>query len=410
MTKAAFLFNEPEASGMDLSAPENGNPGAGGTALCFAYVIKGLDADSDIKVYAMQDTKLSCRNIMRVKDEAEAFADAEKNGYRVFILRGHQKPEVINELQKYDLKYIFWMHNRLTYEEICFFRSCEKVRRVLAVGREMYDFYIDDNVSDKLDYVTNPFVPSPEMKDIKLSGEKGICFVGSLIPDKNFHMLAEAWPQIKKEVPDARLHVIGNGKLYNRDAHLGPYGLAESEYEASFMKYLTDDEGKIDKDVVFHGIMGSEKTDVFRQCAVGVINPMGTETFGLAAVEMEACGLPVVSRMKLGLPDAVISGKTGILIRKPAELAGALILLLTDDAGRKKLSLNAVKFASEAFLPEKAVKGFKRVIGEVEEGKPAAYKKPVGNMGNNNKRVRRIFHGLHKAVKKLPSVHDIQKK
>ena len=99
MTKAAFLFNEPEASGMDLSAPENGNPGAGGTALCFAYVIKGLDADSDIKVYAMQDTKLSCRNIMRVKDEAEAFADAEKNGYSVFILRGHQKPKVISELE-----------------------------------------------------------------------------------------------------------------------------------------------------------------------------------------------------------------------------------------------------------------------------------------------------------------------
>ena len=103
-------------------------------------------------------------------------------------------------------------------------------------------------------------------------------------------MLAEAWSNVRERVPDAGLDVIGTGRLYDENAKLGKYGLAEETYEQEFMKWLTDEKGEILPNVRFHGILGAEKYDVFRKCSIGVINPMATETFGLAAVEMEACG------------------------------------------------------------------------------------------------------------------------
>ncbi len=411
---AAFLFNEPEAAAADLRDPEKGNPGVGGTALCFAYILKYLENSKGlhIKCFSMQDTLLPCSDVVRVKDEEEAFCLALQSGTEIMILRGHQKKEVYDALKDSGLKFIFWMHNRLTYDEICLFRKEPSVKRVIAVGREMYDFYLDDPVIDKMDHIANPYLPPAEAEGFKLSGKKGICFIGALIPDKNFHILAAAWPVIKKEVPDVKLHVIGSGRLYDGNAKLGPFGLAEASYEESFMATLKAENGGIDKDVFFHGIMGTEKYNIFRECAVGVINPMGTETFGLAAVEMEAFGLPVVSRMKLGLPDAVRDKETGILISDPRELADALIRLLKDDAMRESCSANARAFASSAFRPEKSASEWERVISEVDKDQAAVFKKPEVNMSNNNKRVRFLFHGIRKIplFKGIKSVHDIQKK
>ena len=51
------------------------------------------------------------------------------------------------------------------------------------------------------------------------------------------------------------------------------------------------------KSVHFCGNMGIEKLEIYNRTTVGVVNPSArTETFGLSAVEMEACGIPVVTK------------------------------------------------------------------------------------------------------------------
>ena len=90
-----------------------------------------------------------------------------------------------------------------------------------------------------------------------------VTYVGSLVPAKGFHRLAQIWPEVISKVPNAELYVIGNGKVYDRNAKLGKYGISQSDYENQFMKYLTDDEGEILKSVHFCGIVGKEKRDIF---------------------------------------------------------------------------------------------------------------------------------------------------
>ena len=412
--KLAVLFHEPETEGKDLSRPELGNPGVGGTAYCFALLLQALEAKGNVEifVYSVQDVKLPVENFIRVESALEGLRAAEKNAHRTVLLRNHQEDQVYALLECLDLRYIFWMHNRLTYTEIQLFRNTKQVKRVVAVGREMYDFYVDDLICDKMAYVPNPFIPPSEQYIRGPVSEKRVTYVGSLIPDKNFHILAAYWKTVLQAVPDATLHIIGNGQLYDANAQMGPYGLAEREYEAQFMPGITDPNGQLLPGVVFHGILGEEKYQVFQNTAVGIINPLGTETFGLAAVEMEACGVPVVCRRKYGLCDSVKDQETGLLYPEVSEMAATLIRLLQDTALNNQMGAAAAAFARTAFLPQNNIEQWIRIILEATESRPAQYCKPVSNLDNNKKKIRMILHEIHRVpfLRWVPSIHDIQKK
>ena len=73
--------------------------------------------------------------------------------------------------------------------------------------------------------------------------------------------------------------------MYNNNARLGSYGIAEYFYEKKILKPITGDNGQILPSVHFCGVMGAEKFDILNESKVGVPNPSGlTETFGITAV------------------------------------------------------------------------------------------------------------------------------
>jgi colanic acid/amylovoran biosynthesis glycosyltransferase len=57
------------------------------------------------------------------------------------------------------------------------------------------------------------------------------------------------------------------------------------------------------------------------------------EGFGMVFIEAQAMGLPVVSTLSAGIPEAVRDGETGLLVkeRDPRGLAQAILRLLQDD-------------------------------------------------------------------------------
>lgn len=412
--KIALLFQDKGISGMDLSDVTAGNPGMGGTEYLFVLLCHYLADYSDIEVtvYHFNDNKLpSCRDII-VKSEEEAFSHAAKEGDNIFIMKNLQTDGVYDLLSRYKLKYVIWCHNFLTYNELQLFHLEKNVKRVIAVGRQMYDYYIDDKIVSKLDFVSNLFMK----KDDERRTDKYKCdvtYVGSLIYQKSFHVLANAWKAVVKEVPEARLNVIGTGKLYDRDARLGKLGIAEESYEEMFLENLRDDNGNVLDSVIFHGLLGEEKKNIYMNTAVGVVNPMAsTETFCLCAIEMEAYGIPVVSRRKNGLLDTVVPDETGLLYKDSNELAAYIIKLLKERELNDRLGENAFEYAKNAYTPEKVMPEWIRVLSEVEAGKKATYKKPVNYFDNNGKRIRMILHAVHSCpvFKFVPSVHDIQKK
>jgi len=75
--------------------------------------------------------------------------------------------------------------------------------------------------------------------------------------------------------------------------------------------------------------------------------PSYNESFGLVAIEAQACGTPVVAARVGGLSTSVSDGVTGILIdgHNPADYAGAIHGLLTDPDAREAMSQKAVRHA-----------------------------------------------------------------
>ncbi|MGI9085890.1 MAG: D-inositol-3-phosphate glycosyltransferase [Aeromicrobium sp.] len=81
--------------------------------------------------------------------------------------------------------------------------------------------------------------------------------------------------------------------------------------------------------------------------ASAVCVPSYNESFGLVAIEAQACGTPVVAASVGGLATAVSDGVTGVLVEghDPADYAAALHPLLVDHGIREAMSVKAVQHA-----------------------------------------------------------------
>ena len=77
--------------------------------------------------------------------------------------------------------------------------------------------------------------------------------------------------------------------------------------------------------------------------------PAVNEAYGMALLEAQAAGLPVVSCALRGVPDVVLDGRTGLLapaLEEPA-LAERVRALLVDGARRQALGREAARFVAE---------------------------------------------------------------
>ena len=235
-----------------------------------------------------------------------------------------------------------------------------------------------------------------------------VTYTGSLVSAKGFHILANIWPQILKAVPEAQLYVIGNGQIYDRNAKLGSLGIADERYEKVFANAITEN-GALLPSVHFCGAMGKEKLEIYKKTTVGVMNPSGkTETFGLSAVEMEACGIPVVTKAANGLFDTVIDGKTGYLIRNKNQLRDCVVELLQDKQKNAFYGQQAKAFADETFLPEVLVKQWEQLFVDIKKGQAAEYIKPENHWQNNQKWMRVINRKLHDLKVPTPALIEVE--
>ena len=83
-----------------------------------------------------------------------------------------------------------------------------------------------------------------------------------------------------------------------------------------------------------------------------------SESFCVAALEAEACGLPVVASRVGGLPEVVVDGETGFLVEaeKPEAAAEALERLLNEAGLREAMSEAAARFVRERFELQSCVR------------------------------------------------------
>lgn len=337
--KVAFYFDNSRISQVDCRDIESGNPGIGGTEYLFLLISTLLTkSNNDIDITVFNTSKgcvPECLEVQIFNSINDAYVYADSNDYDYFVFRPQFGESFEKELKSSyfhgKTKLIPWCHNFLTYKQLSLYSKSDMIARIICVGREQMDLYMDLPAYKKSDYIYNCFDIDEDtiaaVRNNSFSERKNIVtYIGSIVPAKGFHILAKAWPEIEKSVPDAQLYVIGSGQLYDRDAVMGSFNIAENTYESMFMRYLTNGE-KIKDNVHFMGIMGKEKESILLKTKVGVPNPSGnTETFGLTALEFQSNGAKVITKKCTGYMDTVFNGN-----------------LYSDEKNIAKLIINALK-------------------------------------------------------------------
>lgn len=94
--------------------------------------------------------------------------------------------------------------------------------------------------------------------------------------------------------------------------------------------------------------------------------PSGNESFGLAALEAMACGIPVISSDIGGLPEVNVDGTTGYIVPMGdvTALAERTMALLKDETLRKQMGKNALDHAITNFTKEKLVPHYEQAYAD----------------------------------------------
>jgi glycosyltransferase involved in cell wall biosynthesis len=168
--------------------------------------------------------------------------------------------------------------------------------------------------------------------------EKGLCVcVARLEKRKGVEKLIKAWPLVIKEVPDARLVIVGEG-------------IGASSIDRTI--------NRIGQSVRRIGSLPFDELRALVGRADVAVCPSYLEGYGLAAAEAMAAGVAVVATDCEGLRSLIKHDETGLLIRTDDtdNLARGIIRLLQQDGLRERLARNARVFIRTECDPVRATK------------------------------------------------------
>lgn len=145
---------------------------------------------------------------------------------------------------------------------------------------------------------------------------------------KGHHLSIPAWVRLARRQPDLHHFVVGRG---TGDAYQSELiELARSARVGDRLHFL----GNVDEE---------EKVDLLQRALLFVHTPVtaadgGFEGFGIVYLEASACGIPVVGTLGSGAEDAILDGRTGLLVPQRVDaVEDALLQLLSDEELRGRM-------------------------------------------------------------------------
>ena len=237
---------------------------------------------------------------------------------------------------------------------VSLYDACPDIVHVVSPGVDLYTFTAGSGRSAARTEVDLP------------QDSLVISFVGRIQPHKGPEVLIRATSELVKHSPLLRHKLIVNV--------IGGASGANTE-EVDRLKELSSWLG-IDDVVRFAPPVSRKDLPQWYRAADLVVVPSYSESFGLVALEAQACGTPVVATAVGGLRTAVADGISGVLVdgHDPKAWSSVIARLLQEPQRRVLLSMGAIEHASH-FGWDATARGtldiYDQVIGAVRKSMEA---------------------------------------
>ena len=195
------------------------------------------------------------------------------------------------------------------------------------------------------------FSPTVSPIDRFCDGKLNILFVGRLEKRKGLNYLLKAYQQVKGEISNSRLIIVGPGTRMRK------------KYEKQAVR-----DGL--KDVVFAGYVTYDELPRYYKTADIFCAPAtGQESFGIVLLEAMAVGKPIVASNIEGYASVMTHGSEGLLVppKDDKALARSLISLMTDESLRQQMGerakLKAMEYSWE-HIAQRVLNYYARILSE----------------------------------------------
>ncbi len=235
---------------------------------------------------------------------------------------------------------------------------------VTAVSRFLKQATIETFDFDEIEVIPNFICPThyqrnfdlPLRKELVNDGEKLLVHVSNFRPVKRPQDCVEIAAKVREKGGNVRLVMVGDGP--ERSA-------CEYRAEQLGIKEYTNFVGKRDNIADYLAV-----ADIF-------LLPSESESFGLAALEAQACEVPVIASRIGGIPEVITDGETGFLsdIGDTEKMSDDVLKLLKDDEmrrafGEKSRELAVMRYSAAEIIP-KYLKFYEKILGEAKSASAA---------------------------------------
>jgi glycosyltransferase involved in cell wall biosynthesis len=189
-------------------------------------------------------------------------------------------------------------------------------------------------------------IPWPASEPVRM------CYLKYLRPVYGPDVLIEAMRLVHRSHPTLQLTLGGSGQMLDKLQALA------KKYDLSSV-------------VTFAGRIPPEKAYDFIAHHHALVMPSRNESFGVVALEVGACGRPVIASNVDGIPEVVVDGETGLLVppEEPVALAEAIIRLAEDRELAEALGKNGFARVQEHFQWDKTLDLMAELYERLIDGK-----------------------------------------
>jgi glycosyltransferase involved in cell wall biosynthesis len=178
----------------------------------------------------------------------------------------------------------------------------------------------------------NPYIESAEVKNSLGLSEKDlvVLYIGTLFDFSGLDLYLEQFPQVVKNVPHAKLVIVGGGPLFNK-----------------LKKRISELE--LTENVILTGFKPFKMMPQFINMASICLNPFRVtgatrEIIPGKILQYLACGQPVLSTPLPGMISLLKGTNYGLVYTEISSLAESTIRLLKDEEARERIGKNGYQY------------------------------------------------------------------